>query len=91
MVDVGGDDHPAAGDFVADQLGREVLAVGDVVHLLGDDALAGVVHLGEVAVGVLALAAGDPFCAGLGDGIFSVIGAVVGSHDWANLCGIYKL
>ncbi len=45
VVDVGGDDHAAAGHFGADQLRRELLALGDVLHLLGDDALAGVVHL----------------------------------------------
>ena len=45
VIDVGGDDHPAARHFGADQLGSEALAVGDVVHLFGDDALAGVVHL----------------------------------------------
>ena len=63
MVDVGGDDHAAASDFVADQLGRDLFAVGDVLHFLGDDALAGVVHLREVAVFVLAVfgfALGEP-------------------------------
>ena len=29
VVDVGGDDHPAAGDLVADELGVELLALGD--------------------------------------------------------------
>ena len=42
---VGGDDHAAAGDLVADQLGVEVLALGDEAHLVGDDALAGGFHL----------------------------------------------
>ena len=38
---VGRDDHAAAGDLVADQFGVEVLALGDEVHFVGDDALAG--------------------------------------------------
>ena len=45
MVDVGGNDHPAARDFGADQFGGQVLALGDILHLAGDDALAGIVHL----------------------------------------------
>src|SRR5262249_7756490 len=43
---VGGDDHAPAGHLVADQLGLEVLALGDEGHLLGDDAPAGGVQLG---------------------------------------------
>ena len=42
---VGRDDHAAAGDLVADQLGVEVFALGDETHLVGDDALAGGFHL----------------------------------------------
>ena len=53
MVDVGGDDHAAASDFIAHQFGRDLFAVGDVAHLFGDDALAGVVHLRKIAVFVL--------------------------------------
>ena len=34
MVDVGGDDHAAASDFVADEFGRDFFAVGDVVPFL---------------------------------------------------------
>ena len=49
MVDVGGNDHAAAGHFVAHQFGRQLFAVGDVTHFFRDHALAGVVHLGEVA------------------------------------------
>ena len=44
---VGGDDHPAAGHLVADQLDGEVLARGDKAHLVGDDALAGGFELGH--------------------------------------------
>ncbi|MCY1302291.1 hypothetical protein D9M68_527630 [compost metagenome] len=79
MVDVGRNDRPAAGDFLADEFGGDllgdgraeavpgvllleqaglarlgelhVLADGDVFHLRGDDALAGVVHLADVLAG----------------------------------------
>ena len=37
--DVGGDDHPAARHLVADQLGFQILAPGDELHLGRDDAL----------------------------------------------------
>ena len=77
MVDVGGDDHASAGDFVADQLGRELFFVGDEGHFFGDDALARVVHLGEVAGGVFRLAAGEPLCARLGDGVAVAAVAIV--------------
>ena len=40
-IDVGRDDHAAAGDLGADQLRVEVFAPGDELHLGGDDALAG--------------------------------------------------
>ena len=66
MVDVGRDDHAAAGDFVAHQFGSQLLALGDVFHLLGDHALAGVMHLGEIAVGVLALRRAIHSARGLG-------------------------
>ena len=46
---VGRDDHAAAGDLGADQLRVEVFALGDVLHLGGDDALAGGFELGHVA------------------------------------------
>ena len=45
MVDVGGDDHTAASDFIADEFWRQLLAVGDVLHLVGNQGLARVVHL----------------------------------------------
>ena len=66
MVDVGGDDHAPARHLVAHQLGRELLALGHVEHFFRDQALAGVVHLREIAVGVLRLAACDPVGAQLG-------------------------
>ena len=34
MVDVGGDDHASAGDFIADEFGRDLFAVGDVAPSL---------------------------------------------------------
>ena len=46
MAYVGRNDHPAASHFVPDGLGRELLALGYVLHLLGHDPAAGVVHLG---------------------------------------------
>ena len=45
VVDVGGNDHAAAGHFGADQFRRDAFALRDVLHFLGDDALAGIVHL----------------------------------------------
>jgi hypothetical protein len=49
-MDIGGDDHAAAGDFVSDKIGCDPLAPGDVFHLLRDMALAGVMHLCTDAV-----------------------------------------
>src|SRR5262249_36182581 len=58
---VGGDDHPAAGHLVADQLGLEVLALGDEGHLVGDHAPAGGLKLGGVGRGH-----GEDSCEGRG-------------------------
>jgi hypothetical protein len=44
---VGRDDHPAAGHLVADQVSVEVLAAGNVTHLVRDDAPAGGFELGH--------------------------------------------
>ena len=88
MVDVGGDDHASAGDFVAHQFGRQPFFVGDVGHFFGDAALAGVVHLREIAGGVQLLAASEPLCAGLGDVVAVAAVAICGSHDRARLFGI---
>src|SRR5205807_2613577 len=49
VVDVGGDDGPAPGDLVADELGLEPFADGDELHLGRDVAPAGVVELGDAA------------------------------------------
>jgi hypothetical protein len=50
MVDVGRNDHAGPGNFVADQLRRQLLALGDEEHLFGQQALAGEVHLRHVGV-----------------------------------------
>src|SRR3984957_11594341 len=60
VVNVGGDDAAAAGDFAADDLGIEFFALGDVLHFLGDDAFTGEVHLRHVAVAVGAGLSGFP-------------------------------
>ena len=69
MVDVGGDHQPAARDLAADQLRSEALALGDALHLFGDDAALGVVHLGHAgAAGAgLGVVAGDGGGDGRGD------------------------
>ena len=76
MIDVGGNNHAAAGDFVAHQFGRELFAVRDVAHFLGDQALTGIMHLGKIAVSVGLLAARDPLRARFGDAV--TVGAIVG-------------
>jgi hypothetical protein len=45
VVHVRGDDHAAARDLGAHELGLEALAFGDVLHLFGDRALPSEVHL----------------------------------------------
>lgn len=46
MVDVGGNDESAASNFVANEIDGKVFALGDVLHLRSDQALASVEHLG---------------------------------------------
>ncbi len=91
MVDVRRDDHPAAGDFVAHQFRSDLLALGDVDHLLGDLALAGIVHLGEIAVMIFGFATPQPFGAGpwnSGVAVGAISGrAIRGSHGLRNLTG----
>ena len=48
MVDVVGNDSATSGDFGAHEFDVAVLAQGDVLHFLSDDALARIVHLGDV-------------------------------------------
>ena len=50
MVDVGRNDQLAFGNFGAHQLRRDLLALGHVQHLFGDQSFARKVHLGHVAV-----------------------------------------
>ena len=45
VPDVGRDDEPAAGDFVSDYFGRELFALGDEAHSVGDFSLTRVMHL----------------------------------------------
>src|SRR5208337_1717716 len=88
MVDVGRNDHAAAGNLVADQLRRKFLAAGDVVHFFADDSLAGVVHLGKIAVAICRFTAGNPLrprlggavAAGVVGSVAVVRGVVRGSH-----------
>src|SRR5438874_3913817 len=84
MIDVGGNDHAAGSDFIAHQLGRELLAAGDEFHLFGDDATAREVHLRQIGVaglGGFGRALPDPFGARR-----SVSVAVIsfGRHEWPN-------
>ena len=44
-MDIGRNDHAAPCDLGADQLAGDVLALGDIFHFLGDDALPRVIHL----------------------------------------------
>ena len=45
VVDVGGDDHAASCDFVANQFRREVFPMRDVLHLLGNAPFACIMNL----------------------------------------------
>ena len=49
VVDVSGNDGAAARNFAAHELGRNFFALGNVLHLFGDDALARKVHLREIS------------------------------------------
>ena len=80
MIDVRGNDHASAGDFVANQFGRKLFPVGNVFHLLGDHPVPGVVHLGEVAVGVLSPAVCDPLRPRPRDAASIAGSAVCGGH-----------
>src|SRR3546814_1016962 len=50
----GGAERLAVAEVVARDLAAEILALGDIFHLGGDDALAGVVHLADVGAGARA-------------------------------------
>ncbi len=45
MMDIGRNDGAATRDFTAHELGIELFAPGDILHLFGDNAQAGEVHL----------------------------------------------
>ena len=48
MMDIGGNDGAAAGDFVANKFGREFFALRNIHHFLGDCALTREMHLREI-------------------------------------------
>jgi hypothetical protein len=48
MMNVGGNDGASAGNLVANEFGREFLALGDVLHFLGDDAPPRKMHLRKI-------------------------------------------
>ncbi len=64
MIHVGRDDHASGGNFVAHQLRRDLLALRNVQHLLGQQAFAGKMHLRQVGV-----AGACSFLTALGDPI----------------------
>jgi hypothetical protein len=49
-MDIGGNNHAPARHFVADKIRSDALTFGDVLHLLRDLALPGVIHLCTDAV-----------------------------------------
>ena len=61
MVNVSGNNHAAAGNFITDLLRRQLLFLSYVFHLLSDDTPASVVHLGKVAIRVFGFAMIDPY------------------------------
>src|SRR5215470_13373008 len=72
MVDIRWDDHRSPRYLITHQLRRDPLAASYILHLLGDDAFAGIVHLGKVRVSrfrSLFAAFGDPLCARRGNRI----------------------
>jgi hypothetical protein len=60
MVDICWDYHSPARYLVAHQFRSELFLSGDVLHLIRDHTVSGVVHLREVAVRILGLTAGNP-------------------------------
>jgi hypothetical protein len=62
--------------------------MGDEAHFFRDYALAGIMHLGEIAGGILALALLNPLCAGIRDAVSIAavaIRAIRGRHGEACL------
>src|SRR5262249_37679697 len=63
VIDIGWNNKPAASHLRADLLGRQIFPPRDVVHLLSDDALAGVMQLRANA---MVVTFGYPLCAHIG-------------------------
>ena len=75
VIDVGWNDEPANGDFIANRLRWETFPLGDALHLGSDSALTGEEHLG--AAGHTELP--SPVRTGSGDeGVISAHGTVPG-------------
>ncbi len=93
MVDIGGNNHAAAGNFVTHQLGGQLFAVGNVTHFFRDHTPTGIVHLRKITVVILLLAPGKPVCAGLGSAVTVAavsVHTVGGSHDRVSLVGYHQ-
>src|SRR5579863_4268723 len=54
MMDVGGDNGAATGNFIPDKFRGELFTLRDELHLLGDDALPRIMHLRDIAIAVCA-------------------------------------
>src|SRR6266568_5968382 len=90
MINVRRNNHASASHFIADKLRRELLTLSNVLHLLGDNATAGIVHLGKVAVAIFGFPAGDPIRARARRARCIVAVSVLsvrGRHD----CPLYRL
>ena len=95
MINIGRDNHAANADFVAHLLRGQLLAPGYILHFFRDQASTGIVHLGEIAIGILCLAARQPFKPRLrndcvpvawSSGIF---GTIAGGHNNTTLTGSF--
>ena len=88
VIDVRWNNHAAAGHFVANEFRRKLFSLRYIGHFFCDHTLAGIVHLGEIAVAILGLAASDPLDPWPGNTVsvvtvITVAGiAVRGSHDF---------
>src|SRR5439155_15763456 len=72
--------HAPAGYFVTNQFRGKLFPASNVGHLLGHNAFAGVVHLGEIAVGLFGPAACDPLRPRQGNTVSVAGSAIRGSH-----------
>ena len=89
MVDIGGNNHAPAGHFVTNQFRRERFPARNVSHLLGNDPLPGVVHLGEVSVSIVGPAIFDPLRSRLGNTVCIDGSAIRASHGRLVLLSVY--